>query len=178
MAQATKPDVILMDVNMPHLNGLEAVKLLQQKLPQIAVVMLTVAEDDDTLFEAIKHGARGYLLKNLEPQELYGMLDKVRHGEAALSGAMASKVLREFMDPYYNEAKQRAKVDELTPREVMVLEEVVTGANNRAIADLLDITENTVKIHLRNILEKLQVRNRTQAAVQAVREGLVNDPPQ
>lgn len=175
IARETIPDVILMDINMPNRNGLETVKILKDEMPHIGVVMLTVSDNDDDLFQAIKNGAKGYLLKNLEPQQLYEMLDRVRQGEAPLSGAMAAKILQEFRQPPPNEAKQREPVDELTSREIEVLEEVVKGASNKEIADILNITENTVKIHLRNILEKLHVQNRIQAAVHAIREGLIND---
>lgn len=176
VAKETAPDVILMDIHMPHRNGLETVKIIKEEMPHVEVVMLTVSDDDDDLFQAIKNGAKGYLLKNLEPQQLYEMLDKIRQGEAPLSGAMAAKILHEFRQPPSSEGKQREPVDELTSREIEVLEEVVKGASNKEIADILNITENTVKIHLRNILEKLHVQNRIQAAVQAVRDGLINDP--
>jgi DNA-binding NarL/FixJ family response regulator len=175
LAEQTLPDVILMDVNMPRQNGIETVKIVKRELPHIQIVMLTVSDDDNDLFEAIKSGAKGYLLKNLEPQELYTMLDRLRQGEAPISGAMAAKILREFRQPDHNQSKQAEAVDELTAREVEVLEQVVTGASNKEIADILHITENTVKIHLRNILEKLHVQNRIQAAVYAVRQGLVDE---
>jgi DNA-binding NarL/FixJ family response regulator len=158
---------------MPNRNGLEAVKIIKEEMPHIGVVMLTVSDNDDDLFQAIKNGANGYLLKNLEPQQLYEMLEKIRQGEAPLSGAMAVKILQEFRQPPPGDTKQRESVDELTSREIEVLEEVVKGASNKEIADILNITENTVKIHLRNILEKLHVQNRIQAAVHAVREGLI-----
>lgn len=175
IARETMPDVILMDINMPNRNGLETVKIIKEEMPHVEVVMLTVSDNDEDLFQAIKNGAKGYLLKNLEPQQLYEMLDRVRQGEAPLSGAMAAKILQEFRQPP-PEVKQREVTDELTSREIEVLEEVVKGASNKEIADLLNITENTVKIHLRNILEKLHVQNRIQAAVHAIREGLINDP--
>lgn len=174
IAHETVPDVILMDVNMPNQDGLETVKILKRDMPHVQIVMLTVSDDDDDLFTAIKNGAKGYLLKNLEPQQLYDMLDKVRHGEAAISGSMAAKILQEFRQPEQDQKDKPDEVDELTPREVEVLEQVVTGATNKQIAAKLHITENTVKIHLRNILEKLQVQNRIQAAVHAIREGLVD----
>jgi DNA-binding NarL/FixJ family response regulator len=177
LARETRPDVILMDVSMPNRDGLEAVKILTEEMPNIAVVMLTIADDDDILFQAVKNGAKGYLLKNMEPEELYGMLDKVRLGEAAISGAMAAKILRELMHPSSSEPKPQDRLDQLTAREIRVLEEVVKGVNNKKIADTLNITENTVKVHLSNILAKLHLQNRTQAAVHAVREGLVNDSP-
>lgn len=175
LAEQTLPDVILMDVNMPRQNGIETVKIIKREMPHIQIVMLTVSDDDNDLFEAIKSGAKGYLLKNLEPLELYGMLDRLRQGEAPISGAMAAKILREFRQPEYTQGKESQPVDELTTREIEVLEQVVTGASNKEIADTLHITENTVKIHLRNILEKLHVQNRIQAAVYAVRQGLVDE---
>jgi DNA-binding NarL/FixJ family response regulator len=176
LAQQTLPDIILMDVNMPKQGGIEAVQAIKREMPHIQIVMLTVSDDDTDLFEAIKSGAKGYLLKNLEPRELYTMLDGLRQGEAPISGVMAAKILREFRQPTKKEDKQPVAVDELTSREIEVLEQVVTGATNKEISDVLHITENTVKIHLRNILEKLHVQNRIQAAVYAVRQGLVDEP--
>lgn len=174
LAEQTLPNVILMDVNMPRQNGIETVKILKRQMPHIQIVMLTVSDNDNDLFEAIKNGARGYLLKNLEPQELYTMLDRLRQGEAPISGVMAAKILREFRQPELGQDRQSPAVDELTAREIEVLEQVTTGASNKEIADILHITENTVKIHLRNILEKLHVQNRIQAAVYAVRQGVVD----
>ncbi|MCI0526214.1 MAG: response regulator transcription factor [Nitrospira sp.] len=174
LAHQTIPDVILMDVNMPKQDGIETVKVIKREMPHIQIVMLTVSDADNDLFEAIKSGAKGYLLKNLEPQELYAMLDKLRQGEAPISGIMAAKILKEFRQPDQTHDRQTEAIDALTAREVEVLEQVVTGATNKEIADILHITENTVKIHLRNILEKLHVQNRIQAAVYAVRQGLVN----
>ena len=173
MAQKTRPDLILLDVNMPHRDGIETVKILKKEMPQVQIVMLTVSDDDNDLFQAIKYGAKGYLLKNLEPQELFKMVNGIRHSEAPISGAMASKILREFRQPEHNKDKDSSEVSKLSPREIEVLEQVVNGASNKEIAEMLHITENTVKIHLRNILEKLHVQNRIQAAVHAVREGLV-----
>lgn len=173
LAKETRPDVVLLDVNMPRRDGLETVKVLKQEIPSADIVMLTISDDDYHLFEAVKGGAKGYLLKNLEPPQLYDMLDKVRQGEAPISGVMAAKILREFGQPAESEAKPPEQGNELTPREIQVLEQVVKGASNKDIADSLHIAENTVKIHLRNILEKLHVQNRIQAAVHAVRKGLV-----
>ena len=177
-ARKTIPDVILMDVNMPNRGGLETVKVLKQEMPHVQIVMLTVSDDDEDLFQAIRNGARGYLLKDLEPQELYDMLDGIRDGEAPISGAMASKILQEFRQPDHEKKEQPGGAEELTPREIEVLEQIVTGASNKEIGETLHITENTVKIHLRNILEKLHVKNRIQAAVHAVRQGLVGEVPQ
>lgn len=178
IARQTKPDIILMDVNMPEQDGLETVKIIKQERPEVHIVMLTVSENDDDLFEAIKNGAQGYLLKDLNPSELYKFLEGVRRQEAPISGVMAAKILQEFTQPDPNHLERSDNPDELTEREMEVLELVVSGARNREIGEALHITENTVKIHLRNILEKLHVRNRIQAAVRAVQTGLVEDPPE
>jgi DNA-binding NarL/FixJ family response regulator len=175
-ARETVPDVILMDINMPRQNGLESTRLIKQEMPHVEIVMLTVSEDDEHLFEAIKSGAKGYLLKKLEPEQLFTMLEGLQRGEAPISGIMAAKILEEFNQPEQVVSNQPKPVDQLTPREIEVLEEIVAGATNQEIADTLHITENTVKIHLRNILEKLHVQNRIQAAVHAVRSGLVEEP--
>ncbi|MBN1992052.1 MAG: response regulator transcription factor [Anaerolineae bacterium] len=175
-ARETRPDVILMDISMPRQNGLEATRIIKQEMPHIEIVILTVSEDDEHLFEAIKSGAKGYLLKKLEPEQLFNMLEGVRQGEAPISGVMAAKILQEFNRPEQIIPNQPEPVDELTPREIEVLEEIVAGATNQEIAKTLQITKNTVKIHLRNILEKLHVQNRIQAAVHAVRRGLVEEP--
>ena len=177
-ARETVPDVILMDIHMPQCSGLEAVRIIKREMPHVRIIMLTVSDDDRDLFTAIKNGAEGYLLKNLEPYQLFDMLEGVRRGEAAISGAMAAKILQEFRQPDQNMAPKPEAREALTPREIEVLERVVEGATNKEIAEALAITENTVKIHLRNILQKLHLQNRIQVAVYAVREGLVDDSPQ
>jgi DNA-binding NarL/FixJ family response regulator len=169
------PDVILMDIGMPRCDGLEATRRIKREMPHVKILMLTVADDDRSLFAAIKEGADGYLLKNLEPHQLYDMLETVRRGEVAISGAMAARILQEFRQPTKHALEAAELRDELTHREVEALELVVAGATNKEIADALSITENTVKIHLRNILEKLHLHNRIQAAVYAVRQGLVQE---
>jgi DNA-binding NarL/FixJ family response regulator len=175
VARETMPDVILMDIHMPLCDGLEAVGRIKREMPHVQVIMLTVSDDDRDLFAAIKNGAGGYLLKNLEPQQLFAQLDGVRRGEAAITGTMAAKILQEFRQPGEWARSQAEPGETLTAREIDVLQRVVQGASNRQIADELCITENTVKIHLRNILEKLHLQNRIQAAVYAVRKGLVEE---
>lgn len=175
LAQELVPDIILMDVNMPGCDGLEATRQIRQDLPEVQIIMLTVSDDDEDLFTAIRYGAKGYLLKNLDPEQLFDMLEGVRQGEAPISGAMAAKILQEFRQPEQSQPEPPEPVDMLTPREIEVLQQVVEGATNKEIAEILCITENTVKIHLRNILEKLHVQNRIQAAVQAVRQGLTEE---
>ncbi len=175
-ARELVPDVILMDLTMPRCNGLEATRVIKQESPHVHIIMLTVSDDDHDLFTAIKNGAEGYLLKTLEPQELYEMLNKLRYGEAPISGKLAAKILQEFRQMKQNPNGLVEPPNELTQREIEILELVVQGATNGEIAKALCITENTAKIHLRNILEKLHLQNRIQAAVYAVRQGLVKEP--
>jgi DNA-binding NarL/FixJ family response regulator len=171
----TEPDLVLMDIDMPRCNGLEAVKRIKAEKPEVQIVMLTVSEDGDDLFEAIESGAQGYLLKTLEPQQLYQLLEGVQRNEAAISGPMAGKLLQKFRQGESGERETETEVDALTSREMQVLEKVADGSTNKEIAVALYITENTVKIHLRNILDKLHVANRVQAAVYAVRRGMLDE---
>jgi DNA-binding NarL/FixJ family response regulator len=177
IARETIPDVILMDINMPRCDGLEATRQIKREMPHVSIVMLTVSEDDKHLFDAIKSGAQGYLLKNLEPYQLYDLLESLSKGEAPLSGVIAARILKEFSRPNPASADEPEVIDELTTRETEILQLVVEGLTNREIASSLVISENTVKIHLRNILEKLHLQNRIQAAVYAVRQGLVDEDP-
>jgi len=171
------PDVILMDIHMPKCDGLEATRTIKRELPHVKIVILTVSDDDHNLFEAIKSGAQGSLLKDLEPIRLYDLLESISRGEAPLSGVVAAKILKEFARSNADPAPTPEIIDELTTRETDILQLVVDGKTNKEIAASLFIAENTVKIHLRNILEKLHLQNRIQAAVYAVRQGLVNEPP-
>jgi two-component system, NarL family, nitrate/nitrite response regulator NarL len=171
--RALAPDVVLMDLQMPKCDGLEATRLIKQEFPHIHIIILTVSDDDHNLFTAIKNGAEGYLLKTLEPQELYEMLNRLQHGEAPISGKLAVRILDEFREMKQKPNLPQETPDALTQRETEILELVVQGLTNVEIAQALCVTENTVKIHLRNILEKLHLDNRVQAAVYAVRQGLV-----
>lgn len=173
-ARQLKPDLILMDVKMPGCSGIEATRIITADQPGTKVVMLTVSDDDETVFEAIKSGACGYLLKNLDPTELFDLLDGVSRGEAPISRPMATKILQEFADRTRHRPAGEQERTELTRREMEVLQLLTTGSTNRQIAATLRITENTVKNHLRNILDKLHVDNRVQAAALALREGLVS----
>lgn len=174
-ARETFPDVILMDVHMPHCDGLQAVRAIKREMPNVKILMVTVDEEDEVLFEAIKSGAQGYVLKKLEPQRLFAMIESAARGEVALVPSMMAKILNEFRKPA-TDADESVQVREnLTSREMDVLEQVVRGASNKEIAEVLHITENTVKKHLQSILAKLHLQNRIQAAVYAVREGLLNN---
>jgi DNA-binding NarL/FixJ family response regulator len=172
LADRLEPDAILMDVRMPGSTGLEATRRISQGHPSIAIVMLTVSEDEDDLFEAIKAGARGYLLKNLEARELRSMLEAVARGEAAISPVTAFRIMREL-------ARTPTDPDDvptaLTAREIDVLGLVTLGLRNKEIAGRLRISENTAKFHLRNILEKLHAESRTELATRALREGLIRE---
>ncbi|HEY5629803.1 MAG TPA: response regulator transcription factor, partial [Candidatus Limnocylindrales bacterium] len=174
-ACALQPDLVLMDVAMPGGGGLAATRRLAAEAPQIAIVMLTASEDVDDLFTAIKAGARGYLLKNLESGELRGMLAAVERGEAAITPAIAARILAELARPSGTPAPAAAEPDpdHLTDRELDVLRLVVRGLRNKEIAAELGISENTAKFHLRNILDKLHAQNRAEVVARAMREGLV-----
>jgi DNA-binding NarL/FixJ family response regulator len=173
-ARELVPDVILMDVTMPNCDGLEATRILKREMPHVHIIMLTVSDTNHDVFAAIKNGADGYLLKNLEPSQLFDMLDGLRRGEAPISGKLAARILQEFREPDKNAAPSNEAGESLTPREREVLELVVTGASNREIASALSLSSETVKIHLSNILAKLHLQNRIQVAVYAVRQGLVD----
>lgn len=173
LALETKPDIIFMDIRMPQCNGLEAVKMIKKDLPEIKVVMLTVEDEDEYLFEAIKNGAHGYLLKNIDPQELMNYIEGVKKGEAPISKELASKILKEFSNLAKGVVNTICEKNELTQREKEVLKFVSLGSTNKEIASELCISENTVKNHVRNILEKLHMQNRVQAAAYAMREGLI-----
>lgn len=174
-AKQLMPDLILMDIAMPRCNGLEATQLIKGEMPYVKIVMLTVSDHESDLFEAIKVGAQGYLLKNLDADQLFEMLEGVSHGEAPISRVTAAKILTEFGQRSREDGAQDVMAKtRLTQREKEVLKLVVEGATNKDIASTLFVTESTVKNHLRNILEKLHVQNRVQAAVYAVRKGLVS----
>lgn len=171
LAEQLRPDVILMDIYMPEMDGLQAAKEIHSRFPKIAIVMLTSSEKDGHLYEAVQVGVSGYLLKSLDANELFDLLKGVVQGETAMTRAMAGKLLKSV-------ANRIADVDKgeqsLTERELFVLRLVASGASNQDIADKLTISINTVKSHLKSILDKLQLENRTQAATYALKHGLVS----
>jgi two-component system nitrate/nitrite response regulator NarL len=172
-ARRFKPDLILMDIHMPECDGHEATRLIVNDWPEAQIVMLTVSDDDQDLFTAVRNGAIGYLVKKIEPEELFSRLRGVTQGEAPISRVMAGRILREFAR-VGTEGPPPDSTRSLTPREREVLQLVTKGMTNKEIGVQLHIAENTVKNHLRNILEKLHLQNRAQAAAYAVREGLVD----
>jgi DNA-binding NarL/FixJ family response regulator len=169
LARRLRPDVILMDIQMPHGDGLTATRIIRETLPEVAVVMLTASELDEHLYEAVRLGAAGYLLKDLDA-ELFELLAGVAHNEVAMTRAMASRLLKGMA---HSQDDEPTGLSDLTEREIDVLQLVAQGATNPQIADALFITVNTVKSHIRHILEKLQLENRTQVAAYAVQSGLV-----
>lgn len=173
LAGRLQPDLVLMDVRMPGGGGLEATKRIKAQHPEISIVMLTVSEDEDDLFTAIKAGAQGYLLKNLESPQLRSMLAAVERGEPAITPATAARIISEFGR---RERDATEDPDRLTERELDVLRLVTAGLRNKEIAARLGIRENTVKFHLGNILAKLHAQSRTELAALALREGLVEAP--
>ncbi len=171
-AVALRPEVVLMDIQMPLCDGVQATRAITSRMPETKVLILTVSDEDDHLFDAIKAGAHGYLLKNVQPEALTQAIAGVIRGEAPISGAVASKLLREFSvvrsDPSTPLGDSR-----LSQREQEILALVARGASNKEIAARLVITEGTVKNHLHNILSKLHVRNRAEIAAYAVRQGIL-----
>lgn len=172
-----QPDVVLMDLRMPEVDGLDATRAISAEMPNVKVVMLTASEDDADLFESIKSGAHGYLPKDLTADQLIDMLARTERNEPALTPALARKLLGEFA--HSKDQREARAPDELTEREREVLELLVQGiTSNHDLAERLIVTENTVKYHLRNILGKLHLRNRAQVVAYAARHGLIEVTPE
>jgi len=174
-AEDLAPDVVLMDVRMPKVNGIEAARAIRAMAPSTRILMLTVSDEEEDLYEAIKAGANGYLLKEISVEEVAEAIRAVVQGQSLISPSMASKLLSEFNSLVRRaEEKPQFPAPALTSRELEVLKLVAKGMSNREIADELFISENTVKNHVRNILEKLHLHSRMQAVMYAVREQLID----
>ncbi|MFQ5858955.1 MAG: response regulator [Anaerolineae bacterium] len=169
LARKLHPDVVLMDVNMPRMGGIEATRRLLADAPGVQVLMLTVSEEDEDLFGAVRAGARGYILKNADANELLEAIRRVHVGEAMVSPAMTLRLLEALHDGWLPSIELP-----LTPRELDVFRLLGRGASNREIAETLLISENTVKTHVRQILRKLEVRSRHEVAAYARRLNLIS----
>jgi DNA-binding NarL/FixJ family response regulator len=169
------PDVVLMDVRMPGLTGVEAAERIHAALPDVRIVMLTSSENEDDLFAAVRAGVSGYLLKEISIDELTDAVRAAHRGDGSVAPSMVPKLLREFtsLSRRCGDDASFASERSLTEREIEVLRLVARGMSNKEIATELVIAENTAKNHVRNILEKLRLRSRTEAAMYAVREGFV-----
>lgn len=176
VAKRVRPEVVLMDMQMPNCNGLQAMQMIKAELPTTQVVMLTMAADDASLFQAIQSGASGYVPKSLNIDAFYALLMGLSRGEAAIPSDLAAKIMGEFANPTHRAPKKenrRDKWKDLTPRQLEVLQLAALGQSNNEIAEALVITERTVKYHMHEILEKLQMRNRVQAISYAIQAGLL-----
>jgi DNA-binding NarL/FixJ family response regulator len=168
-----RPELVLLDIHMPEMTGLEALKRIKSALPETRVVMLTVSDDEVYLTDAIKSGADGYLLKHLSAPEFIQMLEGVKRGEAAITRKTAAFLMKQIAQP---PSRQEKPVAQLTEREVEILRLLAEGLSNKSISERLSLSENTIKYHLKNILQKLNVQNRTEAVMYAVRNNLIEKP--
>lgn len=173
LAKRLKPDVVLLDLHMPGISGLESIALLKEESPQSEILMLTVSEDAEDLLEALRNGARGYLLKNIETDFLLDALRRAAAGESVLSPSMASKLADALRSPAASQKPGAADISLLSPREREIISMLARGASNKHIARDLDLAESTVKIHVQAILRKLNLSSRVQAAVYAVEHGIL-----
>jgi two-component system, NarL family, nitrate/nitrite response regulator NarL len=174
MAGALRPDLVILDVDMPVMNGVEAVRLIREQVMDVKVIMLTVSDVEDDVLDALRNGAHGYLLKDLRPEQLHEMIRSVMRNETPISPAVAGRLLREI--PAAGARKVSTPAEEqaraVTPRELEILRLVAQGLSNKEVAKRLVITEGTVKNHVHNALEKLHLENRIQAAAYVIRQGL------
>jgi DNA-binding NarL/FixJ family response regulator len=175
LAITTAPDVILLDVRMPRRTGVEACRAIKEAVPATKIIMLTVSDEEADLYESVKNGAAGYLLKDSSIEEVAQAIRVVNEGQSLISPSMAVKLIDEFKQMSKPEREQGPAL-RLTERELEVLRLVAKGLNNREVAKELFISENTVKNHVRNILEKLQLHSRMEAVMYAMREKLLDLP--
>ncbi len=173
VCRSQRPTVLLTDINMPIMNGIQLIQALRAELPEVGVVVLTIYGDDDNVFSAMKAGARGYVLKDSPPEEALSAVRKVAQGEWLVDPLLAGRVFSEFTRIANQRVADSHAFSELTDREREVLAEIGKGKRNKEIADTLFITEKTVKNHISHIFEKLEINSRAEAALLAARQGLV-----
>lgn len=171
-AKQLQPDLILLDLHMPGISGLETLQLILQDRPEAKVIMLTVSEDAEDLSAAIHNGARGYLIKNIDADYLVRALRRAAAGEAVVAEAMTAKLLAQLKNGPTQKTEAVSELDKLTPREKDILACLARGESNKVIARSLSVAESTVKIHVQNVLKKLNLSSRVQAAVFAVEHGM------
>lgn len=175
IAEQLQPEIILMDIRMPRINGVEGTRLIRERFPDMKVLMLTTFNDSELIFEALEQGASGYLLKDMETDAIVQAILTVHAGGAVLSQDITAQIVKELKRTKVvkiSEQNQPKQVEQLTEREIDVLREIGLGLNNKEIAEKLFITEGTVKNHVSNLISKLELRDRTQAAIYAVRYGI------
>lgn len=176
-----KPDIIMMDIKMPEYNGLDALRLIKVDMPNIKIIMLTISEDDEDLFEAVKYGASGYLLKNTDAKDLIDMLIDLENGETPISPGLAPRLLMEFKrGSAFNhnssiDDEEDKNVQSLTKRQLEILEMVAKGVTYKEVGEAMEITERTVKYHMGRIIELLHLENRAQVIAYASRMGIVKN---
>ena len=181
-ALETSPDIILMDLSLPHPGGIETTQKIKRELPATSVIVLAVQEDEDALFDAIKAGAAAFILKDISPDDLVNVIRRVSNGEYLINDkvfaqpAVASRVLKEFRDLAIYGQPETPIFAPLSPREVEILDNIAQGMTNKQVAYQLSISEQTVKNHMSSILRKLSVNDRTQAVVYAMRQGWIKMP--
>ena len=177
-ARSLLPDVVLMDVSMPKMTGVEATRIIKREFPHIGIIALTMYEEQQYIFDLVRGGATGYLLKDSDSDQIVKAIQSVYRGDSLIHPAVASKILAEFSLMTQKKGKKSSWVEhDLTEREITVLRLVADGKTNKEIANNLDLSEKTVKNHVRNIFHKLQVYDRTQAAILAIRKGLIELDP-
>lgn len=177
-ARSLLPDVVLMDVSMPRMSGVEATRQLKREFPHMGIIALTMYDEQQYIFDLVRAGATGYLLKDTDSAQIVAAIRAVYRGESLIHPSVASKILAEFSLMSQKKGKKAAWVEhDLSEREITVLKLVAEGKTNKEIANALDLSEKTVKNHVRNIFHKLQVYDRTQAAILAIRKGLIELEP-
>jgi DNA-binding NarL/FixJ family response regulator len=173
LVRELKPEIVLLDIQMPEMDGVAVARRLAEEHPAVKIIMLTMYRQDQHLFEAIRAGAKGYLLKDADAEELLGVIERVRRGESALDPSLTARMFEAVRQP---QLLEQGMVEPLTEREIEILQELARGHDNRTIAERLHLSEKTVGNRLSDIFAKLGVTNRTQAALVAVQRGLIAAP--